>query len=77
MISLLIVGIITTDVFSAIRLQINVDGNIKYSATEIGAKVFGTCAKNTSTTPGEATYLEFSRGGALLSLMSMKLAVLP
>ena len=56
-----------TEVFAAVVLNISVNGNIAYYATEIGANVWGTYSYDEEGETGSATYLSLSGAGGTSS----------
>jgi len=63
--SVAIAFVFVMEVYAAVYLNINIGGNITYSATEIGARVWGTSAHNEDGGDGTHSYLAFNGSGTV------------
>jgi len=62
-----LVALFGFEVLAAVYLNISIQGNVDYYATEIGAEIIGTYSYDPEGLTGTADYLAFSGGGGTLS----------
>jgi hypothetical protein len=60
-----IVSVFTFEVFAAVLLNVKLTGSVEYAATEIGARIWGTYAKNENEAVGESSYLTLKNAGGV------------
>ncbi len=61
-----IVSLFVVEIFAAVYLNVRITGNIQYTATEIGAKIWGTKAWNKDGEDGTSSYLTLSGSGTFV-----------
>lgn len=66
-VSVALLGVFGVEIFAAAYLSINVGGKINFTASDIGAQIWGTYAVNNGSTQGNASYVSLSGGEGAVS----------